>query len=543
MSLFDKPFRRLDMRPYQHEFVDAVTKAWGEHQKVLAVLATGGGKTACAGEIAARVVEQGGDVLVLAHTRKLVTQFCHALRNDYGILADVEMGTKKADKNARVICASVQSMQSRVGIGGKFSGRKFNSVFIDEAHRALAKGYAKITQAYPDAKYLGLTATPRRGDQKDLLTFFDYKAVDIPLSRLIREGWLSPLKIKNAGINIRLEKKGEGDFSEAEIAHAIEPYLDALADCYAEHGVGRCGLVFLPLIEISRKFTLKLIERGLRAAHLDGTDSSSSVIDETISALEAGEIDVICNSMLLTEGVDIRPVDLIMNLRPTRSWTLYVQIAGRGTRLFDQSHIDEIVARRGACKWSIKRGCTLLDPLWLCDSHNLLQRPATLISNSAEEEESIDAEFKKSGGSGDLLEKSNDAAQSRHDSLIKRLEAAQKKKDRQMDAMEFFCHIGDMEGAEYEPIGRFDFAGLSQATRDMLLRNDINPETVAGPQHAQRLIAAIIERRKNGLASVKQCKWAAKEGMKGAWTSSASDVSSYLSAIKSGSLDPMEIIV
>lgn len=524
--------RAKSPRPYQKDFFDSVEKAFVEdgHRKVIAVLPTGGGKTYCAGEEIARRVEKGKRVCILAHTRKLVKQFGEALTKDYGIWHTIEAGSDKSDDTSPVVCATIQSMQNRVK-KKRWKEDEFDLIVVDESHRILSDGYAK-TLTYFQCQVLGLTATPRRGDQRDLMAFFDAKAIDIPLTRLIKEGFLAPLKIKNFPISIELSgASNKGDYSEEEIAHAIEPYLESCAKEYAIMAQGMCGLAFLPLIDTSIKFTSMLNRHGINAEHVDGTMPEDE-INRRIDRLLTGRTDVLCNSMLLTEGVDIRPVNAILNLRPTRSWSLYTQICGRGTRLFGERERQEVLDRLGECKWGYKTHCTLFDPLWLCEQHSLLQRPSCLVAATEEEAAEIDEELSKAGGRGgdpqDLMEALEGAKESRHEALRKKLEALAKRKARLVDAMELFMQMGNDDLAEYEPIARWEMDKPTPGQLGVLRKAGIDLDSVKGKGHAKLIIEEIFSRRGKNLATIPMAKLAVNRGMTDAFRRPFEQVKRFL---------------
>lgn len=572
----------LELHYYQGKAVDDCEEAWKTHRKLLTVLPTGAGKTVFAGEIIAREIEAGGVVLMLAHTTKLVCQFRDSCLFNYGIQGGVVV-SQVNHANERLICATVQSVASRMK-KGRWEAPEPTLIVIDESHRSLSGSHQMVVNAYPKAKVLGLTATPRRGDRKDLMKFFDYKVADIPLSQLIDEGYLAPLEIENFPVEInvkRLPNRGKGDidsdedveggqrgdFSAEEVNHAIEPYLESIADEFIKFARGRCSLVFLPLRTTSRKFSKMLIERGLKSRHVCG-EMSKAEVDEIIAELERGDIDCICNSMLLTEGVDIRPVNLIMNLRLTTSWPLYVQIAGRGTRTFDptiKSH-----NRHGAdCRWPLKTSCLLLDPLWLCDDHSLLQRPSTLVASDDEERDAMDriikelAEKKKkkaekeaeqddgdidADGEEDdeeddftsLMEVLKMAIHEREENLRKRLERNKTKTRRKVNAMEFFLNIKCVDLAQYEPEAAWEMEPMTAGQREVLKKNKFDLSTIKTKGHASAIITKLMERQRAGLSSVPQAHYASKEfGMADAFNRSFKDVSDFIDKKKSGK-DPLK---
>lgn len=520
----------VTLRPYQREFDEAVTAAFREYSKVLAVLPTGGGKTTCAGAVIAKQIEHSDKrVLVVAHTRKLVNQFRGAMEKDWGLWAEVEMANEQADPNCPIVVSTVQSMSNRID-KRIFHPEEFGMVVVDECHRVLGGQHRKTANAFSSAKVLGLTATPRRSDQKDLMSFFDFKAIDVPLSRLIGEGWLAPLTIKNIPIEITLESTKRADWSEEEVAHAIEPYLESCADAMIREGnllgegVRRCCLSFLPLVKTSRKFVDILRSKGVRAAHVGG-DVPEEEVNAILSQLTEGSLDVVCNSMLLTEGVDIRPVDLILNLRPTKSWTLYVQICGRGTRLFGERELKELPR----CERELKQDCLLLDPLWQCEQHSLLQRPSSMLARNDAEADRIDKQIAKAGGGKkNLMEAFEDSIHEHETNLKKQLELAAKRKARQVDAMEFFTLTGLPGMTDYEPIARWEMEQITSGQRDMLTRNGFDPDSIKSKGHASAIIDTIIKRQQSGFATPKQCKYARSLGMDDAYLRPRAQVEAFI---------------
>src|SRR5690606_28709729 len=141
----------------------------------------------------------------------------------------------------------------------------------------------------------------------------------------------------------------------------------------------------------------------------------------------------ICCSMLLTVGVDIRPVNCILNLRPTKSWTLAVQIYGRATRLFDPSVHGPV-----GTIWPKKQDSLILDPIWITEKHNLLQRPSVLVTSDPNEIELLDKKIRKGGGGKnkgvDLLEALNEAIHEREEALKNELMMGARKKSRLVNA-------------------------------------------------------------------------------------------------------------
>lgn len=185
---------------------------------------------------------------------------------------------------------------------------------------------------FDKAKVLGVTATPDRGDMKNLGSYFESLAYEYTLPKAIKEGYLSPIKALTIPLKLDLTGVSQqaGDFKASEIGTALDPYLEQIADEMLKYCKDRKTVVFLPLIKTSQKFTRILQEKGFKAAEVNGdSDNRAQVLED----FENDRYNVLCNSMLLTEGWDCPSVDCVIVLRPTKVRSLYSQMVGRGTRL------------------------------------------------------------------------------------------------------------------------------------------------------------------------------------------------------------------
>ena len=207
--------------------------------------------------------------------------------------------------------------------------------FLSACDLCIAAGINVVITAhdFPEANILGVTATPDRGDMKNLGEFFDSKAYEYSMMDAIREGYLTPIKAQMIPLELNISDVGmsSGDFAAGEIGCALEPYLEQIAAEMTNYCKDRKTVVFLPLIATSQKFCRMLNDAGLRAAEVNGNSDDRSGV---LADFEAGKYDVLCNSMLLTEGWDCPAVDCIVVLRPTKIRSLYQQMVGRGMSLY-----------------------------------------------------------------------------------------------------------------------------------------------------------------------------------------------------------------
>ena len=323
----------MQLRPYQEEARQAVFSEWEKgNGKTLLVLPTGCGKTIVFAKITEDCVRNGNRVLILAHRGELLEQAADKIKKSTGLHCSVE----KAEQSClgswhRVTVGSVQSLMREKRLS-QFSSDYFDTIIVDEAHHCISDGYQRVLSYFEDANVLGVTATPDRGDMKNLGTYFDSLAYEYTLPKAIKEGYLSPIKALT--IPLKLDLSGvamqNGDFKVADLDNALEPYLHQIADEMLKNCADRKTVVFLPLIKTSQKFRDILNEKGFRAAEVNGESSNRA---EILEAFDRGEYNVLCNSMLLTEGWDCPSVDCVIVLRPTKVRSLYSQMVGRGTRL------------------------------------------------------------------------------------------------------------------------------------------------------------------------------------------------------------------
>ena len=228
---------------------------------------------------------------------------------------------------------------------------------------------------------MGVTATPDRGDMKNLGSVFESLAYEYTLPKAIKEGYLSPIKAITIPLKVDLTGVGvqSGDFKAGDLGTALDPYLDSIAEEMEKYCKDKKTVVFLPLVKTSQKFRDILNNHGFRAAEVNGDSQDRAEILEDYAA---GKYDVLCNSMLLTEGWDCPSVDCIVVLRPTKVRSLYCQMVGRGTRLSPDTGKDHLL---------------LLDFLWHTERHELCH-PASLICESEEVAKKMTENMEKDAG-------------------------------------------------------------------------------------------------------------------------------------------------
>lgn len=369
--------------PYQQQQIDGAVELWRTgHRRIANVLGTGGGKTVIFSHVAKLALAAGKPTLVLAHRKELIEQAADKLRQvNPGARIGIFKGKLKQYR-AEIVVASVQTACTEAGLS-LLRASGFGLIIIDETHHAVADSYMRVLRhlgAFDEAGplVLGSTATLDRSDGLALGALFE-AVVDpvIGLRELIRMGYLVPprgVRVKIAGLDLGRVRSTAGDFDNARLAAAMHDALApaAIARAYVEHASGRPAIAFLPTIGFSVEQVNAFTEAGVRAAHLDGTTSD----DERTLQLKrhrAGELDVLCNVGLFTEGTDLPYVSAVILGRPTQSPTLYTQMVGRGVRMHPG-----------------KRDCIILDVSGVTSKHRL----ATLANlDGADRAEDLDDEL------------------------------------------------------------------------------------------------------------------------------------------------------
>jgi superfamily II DNA or RNA helicase len=472
----------------------------------------------------AEEVARGGKVLIVAHTEELLDQAADKLTRVTGIVSEREKAEEYASTGAAVVIASIQTLSKDERLTA-FPPDHFSLVIVDECHRILARSYLKVVYYFhfgeasldeswvmpePGAAYkrgarvLGFTATDDRGDRRSLGQIFEHCAFEYGLLDACRDGYLVrpvvkqfPLKVDMQGVRIRGR-----DLDAHEISQRLTPFLMEIAKKVAEEARERKTIIWLPSVDSATRLSEALRGAGMNASFVSGACPDRA---EKITAFRAvGPGSVMCNAMLLNEGVDIADVNCCMMLRPTKIRSLAVQAYGRGTRVLPGviDGLETKEERLRAIAASLKPDMLILDVLWLTDRLDLI-KPVDLVAQRADMRDRMQ-ELQKEGEKYDLLDLEGVATRD----LLKSLEAAARRtahrEARVLDPLAWAVDLGDEKLATYEPETDFDRRPATKGQLDFLQRQHFDVEKIRCFGQASMIIGKMMQRFKLNLATPQQ---------------------------------------
>ncbi len=495
----------MELRKYQEEARQSIHDEWKSGVKnTLLVLPTGCGKTIVFSKVIEDRVKLGERVLVLAHRGELLEQAADKLEQSTGL----KTATEKAEETSlnswfRVVVGSVQTLMREKRLH-QFDKDFFDTIIIDEAHHTIANSYLRILEHFDEANLLGVTATPDRGDMKDLGQVYESLAYEYTLPQAIKEGYLAPIKALTLPLELDLSsvKQQAGDFSTRDLGNALDPYLESIANEMMKNASDRKIVVFTPLVNTSKKFVEILNQKGFRAAEVNGESKDRT---EILGDFDNDKYNVLCNSMLLTEGWDCPSVDCIVVLRPTKVRALYSQMVGRGTRLFPG-----------------KEDLLLLDFLWHTERHELCH-PAHLIAHNDEVAAAMTKRIEEAGVPLDLElieEKAEeDVVADREEKLAEQLAEMRKRKRKLVDPLQFEMSINAEDLTGYVPAFGWEMGPPTEKQQKELEKIGILPDQIDNAGKASVLLDRLKKRRDEGLTTPKQIRFLEQRGFQkvGTW--------------------------
>mgnify|MGYP001435335153 FL=1 len=327
--------KEIKLFDYQEDMKERIEKALRLHRSVMAQMPTGTGKTYLLTAVIDSFVSNNPkeNVWIVAHRRELVSQIDETVRKFHSYSAS----------NTSSLLSSVKAMsiQWLMRHYDEIEGEP-GMIVIDEAHHALAKTYKEMWERFPKAKFLGLTATPCRLNGKGFTDLFDVLVQSWGVPEFISKGRLATydfVSIKSDGVTQRLidslQKRGaDGDYQNKEMDMLLnkKPNIDRLYRSLEEFGKDRKGIVYAINISHAQKITKLYQEHGVKAIAID-SKTPAAERQQDIEAFKKGDIQVLVNVDIFSEGFDCPDVEFVQLARPTLSLAKYLQMVGRGLRV------------------------------------------------------------------------------------------------------------------------------------------------------------------------------------------------------------------
>ncbi len=342
------------LRDYQVEICEKVNEAFEGHRSVMMQMPTGTGKTVVLASLVKQYLNRDADcsVLIVAHRIELIEQtgaFLSHFGIDYGVIA----GGKWPTVFKRVMVASVQTLSKNLDVDFAPS-----LVVIDEAHHALAKTYQMLWTEWPEARFLGLTATPYRMSGDGFTDLFEVMVESWSIKQFIADGWLSPYDYysirpdseEQRGIDALKKRGADGDFQMKELRERLDvrPSIERLFGAFARFAFDKKGIVYAIDIAHAEHIAEYYRLQGVNAVAISSKTPAKERAEVIRTFKEENRIQILVSVDLFSEGFDCPDVEFIQMARPTLSLAKYMQMVGRGLR---------------SCEG--KRCCTIIDNVGL----------------------------------------------------------------------------------------------------------------------------------------------------------------------------------
>jgi superfamily II DNA or RNA helicase len=371
------------LRPYQDQSLEAIDREHETKRSTLLVLPTGCGKTVVFAELVRRRLLRlvRRRFLILAHRGELLDQAAKKLL-DLGIYSALDQADSRASLQADVVVGSVATLRGpRLE---RYPVDHFTDIVVDEAHHAAAKSYRDVLARFPNAKVLGVTATPDRGDRKALGKIFESVAFTYEMRKAIAEGFLAPLVAKRILVeemDLNAVSTHHGDFDQSELSQLLnsEENLLGVVKPLLEQAGERKTLIFG--VDVAHARALAEVINSFKpgkAIALDGT-AKPEERKAVLNLYRRGCFQFLVNCALFTEGFDEPDVACVALARPTQSRALYTQMLGRGTRLVGAT-LPESIANG-------KPNCLVLDFVGNSAKHRLIGPADALAGRELDDEE------------------------------------------------------------------------------------------------------------------------------------------------------------
>ncbi len=522
----------MKLRPYQNEAIRRIEQEWESHKSTLCVLPTGAGKTVMFSEIIRRNFPRRA--LVLAHRKELVYQARDKIALMTGWRVDVEMGEARAEMNCifggpRVVVSTVQT-QSSGGDGSgrmtRFDPRLFGVLVCDEAHHSPSPQWKKVIKWYtdgnPDLKILGVTATPDRSDEEALGQVYETVAYDYEISDAIRDGWLLPVDqqmIHVEGLDFSSCRTTAGDLNGADLAKIMEyeQNLHRIVSPSISIIGRRPTIVFSASVNHAERLAEMFNRHRAGMATWVCGETPPEERAKINRDFRSGKIQVVCNCGIYTEGADFPAVSVVVMARPTKSRSLYAQMAGRALRPADSiahelNNHDSAEARRALIEASEKPAALIVDLAGNSGRHKLCTTLDILGGNVSPEVMEI-AKRKLDNGQAKRID---DAISEAEEEEKKRKEQDAARRARLTATAKFSVQkINPFDVFDMKPVverGWDRGQSLTEGQSNILRKQGIDPDVMPYGQ-ARQVLNEIFRRWDNNLCSIKQANMLKRRGI------------------------------
>jgi superfamily II DNA or RNA helicase len=486
-----------ELRDYQRRWCRKTWEAFTEgvdgrrFTRILSTAATGAGKTVMASAlIYATIQKLKGRTLFLADTDDLVGQAAKGIFSATGLIPSIEKASDHAGRKSHNVVGSIQTMMQPARLE-TWAPDHFKLVIADEAHLSMADGWQRVLKRFNGggAWILGVTATPERGDDRDLWDFYEHLGDEIGLFELIEGGFLAPISVETVPLKIdcttvAIQENYGDDGNEMETV--LEQYWDQIIEEWKARASGRKTLWFQPGVRASKRFVARLHAHGLTAKHIDGnTPGRATVLEE----FERGDFQHLSNAQLLQKGYDCPDIECVVILRPTQSRVAYQQMVGRGTRIAPG-----------------KEDMLLLDFLWEFQDRMKPIGPADLATREPRRREALAQAFRDGAGAKiDLGDAFTDFERDQAKKLVTKLrELAMSRRAMKFDAREIAVAFDQPELLDYVPTARWEQQPPTPKQIEMLVKAGVQVSGIQTAGEASKIIEFIINRRTEGHATLKQ---------------------------------------
>ena len=527
----------LRLRPYQSTAVANVFEEWKTHPSTLLVIPTGGGKTI----IFAHIVQQAATrSIVVAHREELIHQAAAKIHAVTGDMPEIEMNVNRADTHifarSKCVVASIQTLLAQDGARlKKFRPQDFGQLIIDEAHHAVADGYATVIEHFrqnPDLRVLGVTATPDRADEQAMGKVFGSCAFEYSILDAIRDGWLVPITQKMIdvhGLDYSGVRTTAGDLNGADLANVMssEKVIQQIVDATVQEMRWRKVIMFAPPgfnkdpndpFRVSERIAEIFDRKRHGCVRLVSQDTPRDERKQILRDFTAGEFQVLLNVGVFTEGFDEPGIEVVSCGRATKSRSLYSQMIGRGTRPLPGvvDGLETAAERRAAIAASDKTGVIVLDFCGNSGKHKLVTATDVLAGNYDDKVIELAEQMAKEDGETKDVQERLEEAQAKID------ENARIQRQAEMARRRAIIGKAKYTATVVDPFDVFDLSPVvqhgydlatppSEAQLKLLVKNGIPTEGVT-KKRATQLIGELMRRWNTGECSFKQAKILSSRG-------------------------------